>query len=178
MSLINDALKRAKGSQPPPPGAPPLPPVPPPAHGGGWMLILATVVFVAAAGLLGLALMKHAAPAVHPGDAPTPTASSGMPPAPAAETTPPAVSTGPEPVLPMRSNAPVLAANPAPGAAAEPLPKVQGIIFDSIHPTAIVNGQTIGVGDSVGDLLVKQILKNSIVFQRPDGSQETLKIGQ
>ncbi len=58
------------------------------------------------------------------------------------------------------------------------LPKVQGIIFNAARPLAIVNGQTVSVGDRVGKFQVKQILKTSVVFQRPDGSQKTLGIGE
>ena len=53
MSLINDALKRARDAQrnDPPSGAPPLPPVESPARGGiGWILAAAVVLLLAAAG--------------------------------------------------------------------------------------------------------------------------------
>jgi hypothetical protein len=60
----------------------------------------------------------------------------------------------------------------------EQLPKVQGIIFNAARPLAIVNGQTVNVGDRVGDFQVRQILKSSVIFQRPDGSQKTLGIGE
>ena len=41
-----------------------------------------------------------------------------------------------------------------------------------------MNGQTVSAGDRVGDFQVKQILKSSVIFQRPDGSQKTLGIGE
>ena len=63
MSLINDALKRARETQrnDPPSGAPPLPPVESPARGGaGWILAAAAVLFLAAACLvLGPSLFGH-----------------------------------------------------------------------------------------------------------------------
>ena len=68
--------------------------------------------------------------------------------------------------------------NPPPAAVAvESSPKVQGIIFNSAQPLAIVNGQTVNVGDRVGDLQVKQITQSKVIFQCPDGTQKTLGIG-
>jgi len=68
--------------------------------------------------------------------------------------------------------------SPPSASAAKQWPKVQGIIFNAARPLAIVNGQTVGDGDRVGDVQVKQILKDSVIFQQPDGSQKTLGIGE
>ncbi len=57
-------------------------------------------------------------------------------------------------------------------------PRIQGIIFSATRPLAIVDGKTVSVGDRVGDFQVKQILKDSVIFLRPDGSQKTLRIGE
>ena len=66
MSLINDALRRARDAQrnDPPSGARSLPPVESPAHTGtGWMLAAAVVLLLAAAGVfLCLALFGHKMP--------------------------------------------------------------------------------------------------------------------
>jgi hypothetical protein len=166
MSLINDALKRAKElqRQNPPSGAPPLPPVEPPARGGaGWLLALAAILFLAAACLfIGVARFKRPAPPVEITKAP--------------EISPPPaefVSVSMSNALPAMPDT-----NPPPAAPAEQPPKVQGIIFNPAHPLAIVNGKTVNVGDHVGNFQVKQILKGSVVFQRPDGSQEMLKLGE
>ena len=170
MSLINDALKRARETQRnnPPPGAPPLPPVESPARGSaGWILAVAAILFLAALGLfLGPTLLGHKA-------------------APVAATRTPEISTPPPSIqssapMPVPATPPPAAVtNPAPAVvAAESLPRVQGIIFNSARPLAIVSGQTVGVGDRVGNYQVKQILKTSVVFQRPDGSQKTLGIGE
>lgn len=197
MSLINDALKRAKQSQQntPPPGASPLPPVEPPARrgsGSGWMLGLAAILFLAAAGLfLGTALLKRKSP-------PAETAKTPAVPAPlvAAQLAKPAAA--PAPVAPPVSRPtqnsvttsavvskpasntalamPVTNRPPAPPV--EQLPKVQGIIFTAANPVAIVNGKAVNVGDDVGNFRVKQILKNGVVFQRPDGSLKTLNLGE
>ena len=182
MSLINDALKRARESQRnhPPTGAPPLPPVESPARGGnGWILAVAAVLFLAAVGLVfGPALFGHKAPP--PVTAKTP----GIPAPPPAKASPvaapPQVVAMPMPV-PGTNALPPPATNtnsPAMAAAAEQLPRVQGIIFNAARPLAIVNGRTVSAGDRVGDFQVKQILKSSVIFARPDGSQKTMGIGE
>ena len=153
MSLINDALKRAKESQRsnPPSGARPLPPVESAARGGtGWILAVAAVLFLAAVGLFfGPTLFGHKAS----------TAAAAK----TAETLPsPAelVST------PMTHTVPATpATNPPPAAPMEEPPKIQGIIFSATRPLAIVDGKTVNVGDRVGDFQVKQILKDSVVLQ-------------
>jgi hypothetical protein len=160
MSLINDALKRARDTQRnnPPAGAPPLPPVESPARGGtGWILAAAAILCLAAACLfIGQVLFGHKGP-------------------PAATSKTPEISAPVTNVLPP----PITNTNPPSATgAAEQLPSLQGIIFSAARPLAIVNGQTVNVGDRVGDLQVKQITKNSVVFQRPDGSLKTLEIGE
>jgi hypothetical protein len=175
MSLINDALKRAKALQRenPPTGAPPLPPVEPRAPGGaGWMLALAVILFLAAAGLfIGVAFLKRPILPVEVAKAPDIAAPRSSP-----------AKTAPAPTLVSMTVSNRLPAmqdtNPPPAAAPRLLPKVQGIIFNAVHPLAIVNGKAVNVGDHVGDLQVKRILENSIVLQRADGSQETLKLGE
>jgi hypothetical protein len=182
MSLINDALKRARESQRnnPPSGAPPLPPVESSARGGaGWILAAAAVLFLAAVGIfLGPALFGHKAPP--PVTAETPAIPAPLPAAAALAPAPPPVAavTMPAP----ETNAlppPAINTNPPPSAVAvEQLPRVQGIIFNAARPLAIVNGRTVSAGDRVGDFQVEQILKNSVIFQEPDGSQKTLGIGE
>jgi len=177
MSLINDALKRARETQRnnTPSGAPPLPPVESPAGGGaGWILAAAAILFLAAVGLFfGPALFGHKAAPVAATRVPeisTPPSTPASAPVPVPTTPPPAATTIPPPAA---------ITNPPPAVvAAESLPRVQGIIFNAARPLAIVSGQTVGVGDRVGTYLVKQILKTSVVFQRPDGSQKTLGIGE
>jgi len=172
MSLINDALKRAREAQRnhPPSGATPLPPVESPARGGtGWILALAAILFLAAAGLvIGPSLFGHKAP-------PTAAASTPKTPAPLPAVTAPVSATPPVEV----ASAPGVTNNslPPPAAPVEQLPRLQGIIFNAARPLAIVNGKAVNVGDRVGNFQVKQILKGSVIFQRPDGSQKTLEIG-
>jgi hypothetical protein len=177
MSLINDALKRARESQRnnPPSGAPPLPPVESPARGGtGWILAMAAVLFLAAVGFfLGPALFGHKVP-------PTVTAKTpGMIAPPPAESAPSPAPASLAVTVTDASPAPAVNTNPPPTAVpVEQLPKLQGIIFNAARPVAIVNGKAVNVGDRVGDFQVKQILRNSVIFQRPDGSQKTLGIGE
>lgn len=176
MSLINDALKRARETQrnSPPPGAPPLQPVESPARGStGWILAASAVLFLAAAGfVLGPAWFGHKAPP------PLAAKSPGVS-APSAAEAAPASMAGAKPVVPIRNPPPVAATTnpPPPAVAAVTWPKVQGIIFNATQPLAIVNGQTVNAGDRVGDFQVKQISQHSVVFQRPDGTQKTLGIG-
>jgi hypothetical protein len=175
MSLINDALKRARETQrdAPPSGAPPLPPVESPARGGsGWILVVAAVLFLAAICLfIGPVLLGHK----------TPPDAAAKPPEISA---PPPVEAVPAPAPVPVTNAPPAATNVNPENPPQVLvvirqmPKLQGIIFNAASPVAIVNGQAVGVGDRVGDLQIKQISKNSVIFQRPDGSLETLAIGE
>jgi hypothetical protein len=171
MSLINDALKRARESQQknPPSGVPPLPPVESPARDGtGWILAAAAILFLAAVCLfIGPVLLGHKAP---------PSASAKAP----EISTPPPAEAAPEPA-PLTNALPPQATNtnpPPPESPVEQPLKVQGIIFNATRPLAIVNGKAVNVGDRVGDYQVKQILKNSVIFQRPDGSQKTLGIGE
>ena len=177
MSLINDALKRARESQRnnPPSGAPPLPPVEASARGGtGWILVAAVVLFLAAICLfIGPVLFGHKVP-------PTVTAKTpGMIAPPPAESAPSAAPAPLAVTVTDASPAPAANTNPPPAAvAAEQLPKLQGVIFNAARPVAIVNGKAVNVGDRVGDFQVKQITENSIIIQRPDGSQKTLEIGE
>jgi hypothetical protein len=184
MSLINDALKRARESQrkDPPSGASPLPPIEHQSGGGtGWILVAVVVLLLAAACLfIGSALFGHKAPPVAVLKVPEISTPKPVEPAPMTAPAPVIVTNAlPSPVIntglpPSSTNA-----NPPPAIVApEQKLKLQGIIFSAVHPLAIVNGKTINVGDSVGDLQVIQILKNSVIFQRPDGSQKTLGIGE
>jgi hypothetical protein len=183
MSLINDALKRAREIQrnDPPSGAPPLPPVElPPRGSAGWILAASAVLFLAAAGVIfGPALFGHKPPpplAVKTIEIPS------LPPVAAA----PAPVINPTPVVTNVNSPAVAVENPTPAtktnAPAAPVveekwPRVQGIIFNAAQPLAIVNGQPVNAGDRVGNFQVKQITRNEVVFQREDGMQKTLGIG-
>ncbi len=147
MSLINDALKQAKQSQPPTPPSnpPPLSPVESASQGGGsWLAPVSIILLLAAAGIfIGLSLAKHA------------------PPAPATVTQ--SVKTAAV-VLPVVTNPPP-ATNAVVAPPKPPEPKLQGILYAATRPCAIVSGRTVFVGDPVGELRVAAISKDSVTLQ-------------
>jgi len=53
---------------------------------------------------------------------------------------------------------------------------LMGVLWDSPQPLAIVGGETVGVGDRVGDWEVVKIQETGIVIQRGD-RRETVAIG-
>ena len=157
MSLINDALKQTQKIQqqnPPPLNPPPLPPVESHSQEGlGWLVPGIIVLLLAAVGIfVGVSLSK-----------PARLAASAMP----ATNPPPITATAPKPAVTSAviSNvatnvAPITVAPPKP-----PEPKLQGILFAAARPCAIVNGQTVFVGDQVGKLRVAAISKDSVTLQ-------------
>ena len=176
MSLINDALKRAKKAQqdnPPPPPPLQLRPAEPPAPRRAVpvvLLLLALVIVIAAGGLLLWTVARQSAPVLRV-DARTVT-----PPPPAAEEIPKASdvsSARAEVVVPLTTESqPAAAVAPAlttdetlPGqpqtnglpvaAAAEPLKpaalKLQAILYNPTRPSALINGRTVFQGDRVGE---------------------------
>ena len=161
MSLINDALKRAQESQKKnsPSGVTPLRPVELGSRGGiGWILPVAVILLLVVAGIfIALALHKNKTPTV----ATVPKNSA-----------PPAVAIVPAPA-PVISNATTAVSN-----APTDLPKLQGIMFDAVHPVAILNGQSVNIGDHAGDFQVKEITKNTVTLEAADGSQKTLELSQ
>ena len=176
MSLINDALKRARDSQPKSPlpsGVAPLMPVEPRAGGFNWILAALVICpVIVACFFISLALAKRTVEK----SAPVPVAAT--PAAPATEApTPPPVETNPvEPVVAPPSPMP---ANPAPkvSIAASPI-KLQGILYGGSQPSAIVAGKTVRVGDRVFDFRVKAITPDSVALTGPDGTNEVLRLGE
>jgi hypothetical protein len=194
MSLINDALKRAKESQrnDAPSGVSPMRPVEThcPEREFNFVLPVTISLLIAVAlVLIGLALAGHAhkIPAeklvAAPVIAPKPeVAVAAVPPvtnapAPAAlPTNPPAVST---PVVAAVSAAPPVAASnsvvirPPPP---KPL-RLQGIAYDATHPSAIIGGKAVYVGSLVDGMSVTAILPDSVTLAG-DGHTKTLVVGQ
>ena len=171
MSLINDALQRAKETQQnKSPGMPPLQPVKSASRGGvGWLLPVTVVVLVTAACfLIGLLLTRHtpapaknapessekqpeklvSAPATPPPAAPE-AVSVVTPPAAVADTNPPAISNA------------IVETTPSP-----PEPKLQGILFDPKRPCAIVDGAMFFAGDRVGGFRVTAISRHSVTLKK------------
>ena len=138
MSLINDALKQAKQSQPqnPPSTPPPLAPV---------MIIL----LLAAAGIfIGLSLARHASPI------------AGAQPVAATQQVETATA-----VLPVVTNPPPATNAVAVVPPKPPEPKLQGILYAATRPCAIVSGKTVFIGDQVGKLRVAAITEDSVTLQ-------------
>jgi hypothetical protein len=163
MSLINDALQRAKESeQNKSPGMPPLQPVKFTSRGGiGWLLPASVVVFVTAACFfIGLSLTRHTpVPAANAPESSekrpeklvsAPEAVSVVtPPAAVADTNPPAISNA------------IVEATPPP-----PEPKLQGILFDPKRPCAIVDGAMVFAGDRVRGFRVTAISRHSVTLKK------------
>jgi len=168
MSLINDALKRAKQTQQnqPPPNLPPLPPIEPPpvppASPGSirWLWPPLIIVFaVAVCFWIGLSIARHSVTktAIEPPPVPIPPVTA---------------------VSAWVTNAPVEPAPPQRVAVVKPPaePKLQGIAYSSTRPWAIVDGATVYVGDHVGEFRVKAILPDAVILEKADGSQKQLSM--
>jgi hypothetical protein len=190
MSLINDALKRAKQSQQQnSTGAPPLPPVEIASRGGtGWLLPALVIMFVAGACFfIGLAFSKRKSPpenspaaAIVPAPQKVETVT-----APVVAANPPAETVSPSPAAPKVETAAAETNPPAPveKQAAVVLPispnlKVQGIFYDPAKPWAIVNGKTVYAGDHIGEFRVKAISKFRVTFVGADGKEKSLGLGE
>ena len=166
MSSINDALKRAKKSQkqeppPLPPGVPPLPPVEPPSSGNmGWFVLIFLFIAIACF-FIGLAFATRKPPTET-----TVTVTNVV-----------QVAAAPAPVAP--ESAPVTNAIVPPPKPAPPALKLEGILYGpSQPPQAIVNGQTVYVGDTVNGFRVKTISKNNVSFVTSDGTEKNLVLGE
>jgi hypothetical protein len=145
MSLINDALKQTKQSQPqnPPAHPPSLPPVVS-THPAGrnWLGPVVMILLFAAAGtFVGLSLSKRALPVA---------AAAKVRPVPA--------------TLPVVSH-PSPGSNTVAVVPPRPEPKLQGILLAAARPCAIVNGKTVFVGDQINEFRVAVISKNSVTLQ-------------
>jgi hypothetical protein len=194
MSLINDALKRARESDKNRPSVPPpMRPLQPVegASGGqlAWILPLIVAIVLALSGwffwkwhqashhvvvakpapaLSAKATVAPAparavvsAPARDPAPAPPPVASPRVVPRPAPVAAPPA-QPPPEPAL----AAPEVQA-PWP----TPL-TLQAIIYSKTHPMALINGKSVGPGDTVAGVVVAKIERASVTLQWKGQSKE------
>jgi hypothetical protein len=196
MSLINDALKRAKQAhtenQRPAPDLPLRPADPGQNYNSGIPVVLLAVLLIAVViggGLILVALKRNnAAPqVVH---ATQPEASSSDTPSPVAAT--PSSST-PAPT-PVNNSAPAttvasraqaasgptpdaLAATPNPEPPKTVTPKLQGIFYHPSKPSAVMSGKTVYVGSRVGearDFVVLSISRDSVTVA--NGSQTNLLV--
>jgi hypothetical protein len=193
MSLINDALKRARESQQQQPPGPPLRPVERPHGRGGnlWLTVAFAVVLAAAVVLLWQWVQQGRKPAGEiaanaPPSTPAPskptlppsspkrveTAAVPAPVAPKATELappPPLASAAPKPRPPVSTGQPAstavaAAAPPAIEAPPKPALKLNGILFHPARPSAIINGKLVFVGDRAGEFRVTAINRASVTL--------------
>jgi hypothetical protein len=159
MSLINDALKRAKNAQQkntPASGMRPMRPVEPmrpiepkrAKRDYKWILpVVVVLLIVVAVFFIALSVTNHAvktfiaAPEIPPAP-PVESVATPAPPEPPAVIGPAAINTSP----PM------------------PPPRIQGIAYGSAHPWAIINNKTVYVGDMVDGMRVTEIARSSVTL--------------
>jgi hypothetical protein len=165
MSLINDALKRAKEAQRK--NLPPAPaPAPPPLYRSRernrppGRLIPAIIIFliIVAFFFVALAFEHHAVKNIV--NTPEPLSTQDV------ET---AVAPAPPPA--------VIGAAAISNLNSTPLARVQGIFYDPVHPSAIISGRTVFPGDAVDGMRVAAISRNAITLVG-NGRTNTLVVGQ
>ena len=170
MSLINDALKRAKNAQQkdaPPSGARPMLPVETHREERDFNLFLPVLIIllvITAIFFISLSLADHTekkianAPMVHATQQ-VETVEAPMP--------------DPNAVI---GRAAVNTNTPAPPPP-PPVPiQIQGIVYDPVRPWAIVNGKTVYIGDLVNGKRVTAIARSTITLVG-NGETNTLGIG-
>jgi len=187
MSLINDALKRASQSDRNRPHSVETNTAMQPVaeRRGRTFPVVTSVCIVVALGLAGWffwqwwSVSHKAAPVkVQPVAAvkPKPGLPLVVPAAPVAHETapPPAVTSPPPPVVaetPAPAPAPVPAPAPAPviaKPAGQPWPaalKLKGIFFNATNPRALINGDTVGVGEEINGIRVTKIEKDNVTVE-------------
>jgi len=199
MSLINDALKRAKQAHAenptPTPDLPFRPAEPAQNRNSGVPLLPVAIVAIAVGlggGLILLALQKRdVAPQVVHATQADATATSAQAPTTTTATTPSAQGATPQSSAqaaepPVATQAAGLASGspvdaPIAAVAPEPpkpvVPKLQGIFYNPSRPSAVVNGKTVYVGSRAGearDFLVLEITRESVTVA--NGSQTNLLV--
>jgi hypothetical protein len=158
MSLINDALKRAKDAQKKTPAVAPGPelrpaePLPPAARGVGmvWPMTVILFVFVSCFFIFE---MREKVSASQPKAEIVSTATAAPAPKP-----PAMIAAAPKPPVVARPAAPAVA---APVVVPDPGPKLQAVFFAPGHSTAIISGKTVRAGDSIKGFRVAAIGQNS-----------------
>ncbi len=177
MSLINDALQRAKQSQPatPPPLGSKLQlrPVDPPTtrKGGSPFVWVALFLAVVLAAVLVIYIRSRVVTFVAARNAaitntnPVSSTPAAMPiPFPAARS-PAETPTRPATALPPSQSAGLgPGTTPKPAASTGNPPKLQAIVFNATRPSAIVNNKTVFAGSRVGDFRVACITVDSVTL--------------
>lgn len=182
MSLVNDALKRAKQAQKKtsqnPEEGPQLKPleIAPPRRGGMELLVPALIFLIVAAGIYFFSQLMRQHGSETPAAAPAPKEVTTAPALPvpalkvaARETAPPqnaaqqsstitVIATESKPSAP--SSIVVTADAPAP----KPALKLQAVFYDAQHPSAIIAGKTLFVGDRINGYRVAVITRLSVTL--------------
>jgi hypothetical protein len=179
MSLINDALKRAKAAQEnnPPPSSPQLEFRPATNSGkGSGLLVPATVTAVVVGGVITWWVFNHSRRDSALARVPVEQNAA----APIAPETPPAAPTNavdaslPAPVA-LAVSAHVTPSSstntptPAPLVQAEKItpPRLQAVLYNPARPSAIVGGRTVFVGDRIREYRVVRITADSVTLVSP-----------
>jgi hypothetical protein len=181
VSQINDALKNARKHQRDSTAkGPPLTPVRPIAarpHSHWPLGIVIVLLLIAACVVIAFALNHRPAPAIAKNDVstdPSPHAAVAAVSVPAPLPAPAAnVATSAPPVPAPVSSSAVLPAVVIPAA-----PKLQGIFYDPVHPTAIVSGKTVHPGDVIDGLRVKSISATTLVLVGTDKKETALTMAR
>ena len=160
MSLINDALKRARHNHTPRDPHNPLPPLPPADDSSSvsvWLTpaIVIFLIFLVIF-LIGWAVAHHSVHEI--------------------------VTAPPDPEVVTQQAAevalPVVVSPPPPPPLNPPdAPKLQGIFYSATAPSAIVDGKTVGVGDHYQQYRVTEITKFTVTLTDADGKSIKLTMG-
>jgi hypothetical protein len=189
MSLINDALKRARESDKNRPSAPPpMRPLQPVegASGGqlAWILPVIVAIVLALSGWFFWKWHQGSRHVVVAKPVPALTAKATVAPGPARAVAPaPAPAPAPPPVASPRvvpGPAPVAAKPPPEPAPAAPVVEapwptpltLQAIIYSKTRPLALINGKSVGPGDTVAGVVVAKINRTSVTLQWSGQSKE------
>lgn len=172
MSLINDALKRAKEKQdhqPPSPGPPPIS-MELARHPAGPGLALPLILAVVLA-LAVIFLWRWFEKRGRPSEEKIASTSAVQKP------NPPAVAASVAPVV--TSNAPNASTNVAELPSPKPPPpvfKLQSIFYNPKRPSAVINGKTLFIGDRVGEARVTAIGQDSATIVTSTGKTNLLEL--
>jgi len=162
MSQINDALKRAQDIQAkstPSSVSPMLPVESTHAQPGAnwlWPVVILLLLLLSAGLFIAISPGLHAEKQTVAESAPVPAVEMA-----------PAAAAKPAPVTP---------AAVAPAAPAPKPTRIQGIVYDPVHPYAIISGKTVYVGDAVDGMRVTAILPEAIMLAG-NGQTNQLRVG-
>lgn len=170
MSLINDALKRAKQAQktPPPPPSRDFKAVDKSAAPRDELPILLIIgLFI----VVGMVVLVIAFIAIRRGHSHSVVASTPRPVPVSAPAAPAKPVSAPASAVTASTPQPAPAASASQAVASEQsakplLPKLQGIFFSLTHPSAVLDGKTVFVGGHVGDFQVIAITQEAVTVEK------------